>query len=244
MQPTTINLDKKSNTPHKNNIVVLTGVFLIIAGVLLAAHRLNAGIPYWLVSWPAGVIAIGLLIGVYHRFRAGFWLIPVCWGSYLMAQLILPELHLGNYATALSFIIAGVIFLLIKRRPLNLPAMPSSFAKQPDVSVFAFAGNAKRDITSQDFSTGEVISVLGNTVADFRKADIQNNASISVIAVMSSAKIFIPDSWTVRNDITTVFGDIKHNSDTNTAIAAENKIINFTGIAIFGAIEIISCRVD
>ncbi|MGI8951705.1 MAG: LiaF transmembrane domain-containing protein [Chitinophagaceae bacterium] len=52
---------------------IWTGLFLVIVGVLLLAQKMHAGIPDWFISWPVLIIAIGILIGIQHKFRNFFF---------------------------------------------------------------------------------------------------------------------------------------------------------------------------
>jgi len=237
MQPNVTVLQK----PISN---VWLGSFLIAAGLVAAAKKLDYGVPSWLASWPAAIIAGGLLLGIYHRFRTVFWMIPVFWGAYLMAMQQMPSLNLSKYVGAASFILAGVILIAVrsnrsgfsKKQSLIGPVKKESF-----VTANSFLCNTKRYVKSQDFKGADATSILGNTLIDLREANIQDTAYIDVTAVLGNTKILIPENWVMRNNITAVLGDVRHKNIRNSPVVEDGKVIVLDGTAILGNIAIISC---
>jgi predicted membrane protein len=229
--------NKTLNTPL---FTTWLGIFLVAAGGLIVAAKLSLGIPEWLVSWPIAVIAIGLLIGIQWKFRAGFWLIPLFWGTYLLIEELVPSLDLANYASPVSLILAGIAIILIRRRR-RLVKFEAQFEKAAFINVTGFGGVTKRDIISNNFKGADVTSVMGSTIIDLRNADIQGKALVDVTVFLGSAKIYIPKTWAVDNDVTTVFGEVKYHPVYNGSLIREDKTIRLDGTALFGKIEVIAC---
>src|SRR5436190_9605965 len=100
----------------KSQNKVWTGLFLILIGILLLANKMHAGIPDWIFTWPMLAIAIGIFIGIQHRFRHFIWIIPVIWGGFALVDQQRPELYLHNYTTPLVLILLGLFFILRRSR--------------------------------------------------------------------------------------------------------------------------------
>lgn len=240
MQANITDMEQEKKTPGAHSSSVWIGLFLVAAGVLLVAYKLDAGVPAWLVSWPVAVISIGLLVGIYSRFKTFFWAIPFFWGFFLLAEQQAPELDLGKYAAPASLIMVGIILLYkwdkFKNRPLS-----SQFSKEGFVDFTCLLSNTKKEIITPDFRGADITCILGNTVVDLRKADIQTPVLIDAAIFMGNAKILIPEAWTVQNEISAVFGEAKQTRRNVSAILREDKLLKFNGSAIFSTIEIISC---
>ena len=236
----TITMEQNNKSLNRPLLTTWLGIFLIAAGGLIVAVKLSLGVPEWLVSWPIAVIAIGLLLGVQWKFRGGFWLIPLFWGIYLLIEELVPSLNLAEYASPVSFILAGITIILIRRRR-RFAKVKAQFDKNSFINVTGFGGIAKRDIITDNFKGADVTSVMGNTIIDLRNADIQGKALIDVTVFMGSAKIYVPKTWSMDNDVTTVFGEVKYYPVHNDTSVRQDKVIRLDGTAIFGVIEIIAC---
>jgi len=220
------------------------GIFLIAAGLTAAAIQLHYQVPSWLASWPTAIMAGGILLGIYQRFKTLFWLIPVFVGAYLMAMQQAPWLNIGQYAGASLVILVGVILVARQRHaryPVNIQHLPEGGAADEIITANSFLCNTKRFITSQHFQGAEASCILGNTLIDLRDADIQGTARINVTTVLGNTKIYIPEHWVMRNNITAVLGDIRHKNIRTKPDTAENKLIVIDGTAILGNIAIVSC---
>ncbi len=237
-------MEKDKTISQKPVSTVWLGLFLTTAGLIAAAVRLNYNIPTWLASWQAVIVAGGLLLGIYQRFRTLFWLIPVVVGVYLTALQQASWLNLEKYAGPGLVILAGFI-LMAKQRSRPYPAQKKGLLGDNEagdvVTADSFLCNTKRFINSQHFKAAEATSILGNTLIDLREAGLQGTAHIDVTAVLGNTKIYIPESWIMRNNITAVLGDVRHKNVHNNPIAKEEKVIVLDGTAILGNIIIISC---
>src|SRR5262245_56480094 len=66
---------------HSKHSRVWTGIFILLIGI---AALLRTSFPEyfdWLFSWEVLLIALGLFIGVRHKFRGIAWLILILIGS-------------------------------------------------------------------------------------------------------------------------------------------------------------------
>ncbi|HWB23882.1 MAG TPA: LiaF domain-containing protein [Chitinophagaceae bacterium] len=214
------------------------GLFLVTAGLLLIAYRLNTGIPDWLVSWPMAVIAIGLLVGIYHRFKNLFWLIPVFWGGFLMAEVQIPELNLGDYAGAVSLILVGLFFIYIKRAR-GSRAVTAFDSNEGPQDVTTILGHTRRSVVTSNFKRFNAVCVMGNTEIDFNAALVEDTAVIDVTLVMGAAKLTMPANWIIKNEINPVMGAVEDRRRTPAAgYPAASKTVVLRGTVFMSAIDI------
>ncbi|RYY93374.1 MAG: hypothetical protein EOO11_19845, partial [Chitinophagaceae bacterium] len=95
---------------------IWTGLFLLVVGSVLLAHRAGVDLPPWLLSWPLLLIGVGLWMGARHRFRGYGWLLPILIGGIAFVDDIRSDLNLRPYIWPLVLIGAGLAFIFRPRR--------------------------------------------------------------------------------------------------------------------------------
>jgi predicted membrane protein len=232
------------------------GLFLIAGGCLFLAYRMGAMLPGWLFTFPTALIAIGLFIGVRHRFRNPFWLVPTLFGGFLLLDKVLPELNMENYKGPLVVILIGLYFLIKPRRSrfsrekwqsIRAEIHDEMHKKEKDefvetddseyvdaVSVF---GGVKKTILSKNFRGADITCFMGGTELDFSNADIQGTVIIEATVIFGGAKIIVPAHWDVKSEVVAVFGGIEDKRKFTTVVD-HTKVLLLKGVASFGGIEI------
>ena len=92
-----------------------SGVFLLLAGLLLLAYKMGAPIPGWVFTWPVLLIAIGLFTGIKSRFHNPGSFILILIGCVFLADQSIPGIDLHRYITPIILIGLGILFLLRPR---------------------------------------------------------------------------------------------------------------------------------
>jgi predicted membrane protein len=232
---------------------IWTGLFLIVAGLLLFANKMHAGIPDYLFSWPMLAIAIGLLIGIQHRFKTFVWIIPIIWGGFALIDQQRPELNLRNYTAPLVLIFIGLFFIMRRSRFPGY-AQRREWKEQwrqnlhehdinnttdgewiDSTSVF---GGAKKIILSKNFKGGDITCFMGGAEIDLSQADIQGKIVIDTTAVFGGIKLIIPPNWDLKIEITAVFGGVEDKRPVHVTKVDPDKVLVLDGAAVFGGIEI------
>ncbi len=232
---------------------VWTGLFLLGVGILLLANKMHAGVPDWVFSWPVLVIAIGVLIGIQHRFRNLFWAIPVIWGGFALIDQQRPELNLHNYTAPIVLILLGLFFILRRSKYPTYTQRREwrnqwrSMRDRYDInnttngewidstSVF---GGAKKVILSKNFKGGDITCFMGGAEIDLSQADIQGKVVMDTTAVFGGIKLIVPPNWDLKIQITAVFGGVEDKRPVQATKVDPDKILVLDGAAIFGGIEI------
>ena len=237
-----------------------TGLFLIIIGVLLFAYKMNAGIPDWVFTWQMLLIGIGLLIGIQHRFRTFFWLVPMIIGGFGLLDKFNPDFNLSNYTAPLILVLLGLFFVFrrsnrypsheqrrgwreewrAKRRGYEATATQNINTTSDgewldSTSVF---GGAKKVIVSKNFKGGDITCFMGGAEVDLTKADIQGKVVMDITAVFGGVKLIIPPNWDLKIEITAVFGGVEDKRPSHLVKADPDKLLILDGAAVFGGIEV------
>ncbi len=95
---------------------IFTGLFMLGAGVILLMQKIANPFPWWLFTWPAGLIIFGVFLGVRKKFRGPGWLILILLGSLFLWNSLIPGINLERFTVPIFLIVAGIAFMLRPRR--------------------------------------------------------------------------------------------------------------------------------
>src|SRR4051812_45534932 len=96
---------------------VWTGFFLLVIGALLLLKTASIILfPFWFFTWPVLLITVGLFSGVKHGFRGPLWIILIIIGSFSLADIINPAMHMDRYTWPIMFIAIGLAFIFRPKR--------------------------------------------------------------------------------------------------------------------------------
>jgi predicted membrane protein len=246
---------------HKRGKII-GGIFVVIAGTLFLGRELGADIPYWVFSWKMLVIAIGLYMGLKHRFRRWGWIIPVVVGGAFLAVDLYPELTIKPILWPSLIILIGLIMIFKPRRKWGRHRHWKKWDKHnysqdykycesrsykettSDGDTLDFSvvfGNIKRNVISKDFKGGEMSIVMGGGELNLSQADINGTVSLEVNAVLGGARLVVPANWMIKSELSSVMGSVDDKRQINTGVSHDpNKVLRLEGNVCMGGIEIIS----
>jgi predicted membrane protein len=243
-------MEQYERKPPRATNKIWTGLFLIVVGLLLLAHKMNAGLPDYIFSWPMLAIAIGFLIGLQHKFRTFIWIIPVVWGVFALVDQLNPQLNLHDYTAPLILILIGLFFIMRRSRYPGFAQRREQWHKNwreqninnitdgewiDSTSVF---GGAKKVILSKNFKGGDITCFMGGAEIDFSQADIQGKIVMDTTAVFGGIKLVVPPNWDLKIEITAVFGGVEDKRPVQVTKPDPGKVLVLDGAAVFGGIEI------
>jgi predicted membrane protein len=229
------------------------GILLLVIGLIFFLRNFGIGVPHWVFTWHTILLAIGLLIGYRRNFTGGGWMVMVVIGGIFTLEDI-AGLDMSEYYFAGAFIILGLYMILKpsgrnkfnwKKKPLdfniNDPQEAAGTDENPQhdyvdsVNIF---GGSKHQIFSKNFKGGDVVSVFGGCDLIFSQADFEGTVTLDVIAIFGGVKIVIPPTWTVKTELTPVFGSVDDKRSIIPATGETQKILKITGVAIMGGVDI------
>ncbi|BAV08054.1 Cell wall-active antibiotics response 4TMS YvqF [Filimonas lacunae] len=108
-------MDNFEDKPEIKRSGVLGGLFLVIIGSVLLAHKMGAPFPDWLFTWPMILIVAGIFSGIKKRFRDFSWLILIALGGIFLTERMFPELNFKEYILPVVVIFIGICFLFRPR---------------------------------------------------------------------------------------------------------------------------------
>lgn len=237
---------------------VFSGILIVAAGSLFLAKELGADIPGWIFTWKMFLIALGLIIGVKHKFRNPGWLILVLVGGAFLVSDLYPGIALKPILWPVLVILFG-LFIIFKprrkrkehywrkwqkhqqhrRRSFDMSCSKEETDNQEVLDCTIFMGGTKKNILNKDFKGGEVVAVFGGTEINFLQADFEDTVTLDVVAVFAGVKLILPANWEVQSELVSAFGSIEDKRPVQPKNSEEKtKILVLKGTVFFGGIDI------
>ena len=238
-----------------------TGIFILLIGIV-ALLKVAYVIPpewSWIYTWPVFLIALGLFIGIRHRFHGISWLILMLIGGAFLADHLYPDYNMQRYTWPIVMIVLGIFFILRPRRrwyweinEKKNPDVSTSFnpsnnlntdtsatdSKEDYVNATSVFGGAKKNILSKNFKGGEIVNIFGGTELNLSQADINGEAIIEMTTIFGGTKLIIPSNWTVKSDAAVIFGGVEDKRAMPAPNESIGKTLTLKGTVIFGGIDI------
>jgi predicted membrane protein len=245
---------------------VYTGLFLLVAGIVVLANKMGMPIPRWFFSTGMLLIGIGFLVGLKSKFKNIGAFILFAIGGIFLADEFFPQMNIEKFATPITLIGVGIYFIFRpKHTAFNKKKFDkwntwgnvhndygtkastenfksdNAFATTENVehidAVVVFSG-LKKNIVSKNFKGGELTCFMGGAEINLAQADIQGNIVLDVTNVFGGTKLVVPSNWVIQNEVTAVFGAVEDKRPVNTAMLDSNKTVVLKGTCLFGGIEI------
>lgn len=256
---------QKSETEHfkawdKNHRAgkIFGGLIIAGIGVLFLAREMGVWFPSWLFTWQLLLITIGIYTGIKHAFQNIGWLVMILIGTvFLIRDYFFLDYDISNYLWPVVLIIIGLYVMIKPRRPFDRPFRRNRFGArnrtmaQNDsqnmsstedefIEISTVFGSNNKNVISKNFRGGEINCVFAGSEINFMQADISGYVNLEVNQVFGGTRLIIPSNWTVKSELTAVFGNVEDKRPVQRSIQPDvNKVLILRGAAVFGGIEIV-----
>jgi predicted membrane protein len=225
---------------------IFGGAIVVFIGVVFLLRRAGVDLPYWLISWPMLLIAVGLFIGIRHSFRGFVWAFPIVIGLIFLLDNFFPYYDFYHFTWPLVIIAIG-FFIMFRSGKKN-----RDWKKWDDVNTThnfsddyidstVLFGGIKKNIISKNFRGGEASTVFGGTEINLTQADVEGKIVLDITQIFGGTKLLVPPHWKIQSeDLVSIFGGVE---DKRPAVADlskvdPNKVLILKGTCIFGGIDI------
>ncbi len=212
------------------------GVILVLVGFAIIANQLDFipnRLENVLFTWQTFLILLGVIfITTRDNKITGYILIGVG-GFFILPELVDVPWEIRRIFWPSIFIIAGLLIIFKGTGFIRGGKYDSATNSEDiidDVNVF---GGGDRQITSQNFKGGSIVSVFGGGKYDLRMAKLgSGKCVIETVNVFGGSNIIVPSDWNVKSEVVGIFGgfsDKRHIMEPN-----PEKTLIIKGVAIFG----------
>jgi len=256
---------KKLEKEHRRG-KVFGGFLIVTAGALFLAKELGAEIPQWIFTWKMFLIAVGLIIGVKHKFMHPGWLILVLVGGAFLLADIYPSIAIKPLLWPVLIIIFG-LFIIFKphkkrrehhwkkwqkfhqhnhrhnhgyNRGYNTDCFVEETTTNEDVLDYTtFMGGIKKIVLTKNFKGGDVTTVFGGAEMNFMQADFEGTTTLELTCVFAGTKLIIPSNWEINSELVSAFGSVEDKRPVQPKnTEGSTKTLILKGNVFFGGIDI------
>ena len=131
-------------------------------------------------------------------------------------------------------IVAGLAILLRKRGRLDAHKIDAGSVDY--LNEINILSGQKTIITNKNFKGGKITNILGGTEIDFSRADLGEKVVVlDSFTLFGGCKIIVPQDWTLKFEIFTIFGEFSDERKTSSVEVVTNpdKVLIMKGAVIF-----------
>jgi len=240
-----INIDDQNQKPA-NNGKVIVGMLLLILGIGFLLQQLDFFfIPSWLISWPVGMIILGLYLGAKHNFQNLVWIILVLIGVVNLSDDIFPAAELHHLLWPLAVISLGIWLILRRNKNWNKKDWSNKWESKwnehqyKNGNPFEPVITPVTPVTPTDPETGSAVPPSGSTnippTDNFSGNPLRGDDYLDAVSIFGGVKKMILSKNFKGGEIVNVFGGAE--LDFTQADINGRVIIDIT--QIFGGTKII-----
>jgi hypothetical protein len=227
---------------------VFGGIVVLTVGAVILLDRLGFGMPYWLLSWPMILIAVGIFLGVRHGFRGPAWIILITVGSIFLIDRIDHDIDFHRFIWPTILIAVGLVLIFRPKKKKTDPfatteggaAIDESNDRTDFIDSVIIFGGVKKQIISKTFRGGKLTTIFGGTELNLSQADVTGRIEIDLTQIFGGTKLIVPPHWRVQSDeLVNIFGGLDDKRPIQVGVAPDmTKVIVIKGTCIFGGIDI------
>lgn len=210
----------------------LSGAGIIIIGfaALLGSFNVFNFNELFITWWPLLVVAAGLISFVDNPHRI-IWPIVIISFGILFQLRTLGAVDVNPWQLFWPVVIIVLGWIIITKQ-LQKPTVASD--KSDNLTVILGGTETVND--SKDYKGGSLTVVMGGGVLDLRHAVIKKEATIDVLMLLGGYEIKVPETWTVRTQVSPILGGVENK--TVTARKSNTPVLIITGAAVLGGLQI------
>jgi predicted membrane protein len=236
--PQAFSQDPYFRNRHRSNRIA-AGVVIILIGLAVLAKK--TGLIFMNIHlWPFILIAIGLYLGVKHKFRhAAAWILIAIGTVHLIPAFELMGV-LSRHLILPVAIIAGGLFMIFKpkRHYRSRYYSNTGIVNDDHLDINVSFGERKAIVTSRNFQGANIYNSFGSTTLNLLQADSTEVMTIDLQVSFGAVEIIVPSHWEVQFELSPTFGSIEDRRYIHTNNGTEKKLIILRGSCSFGSIEV------
>jgi len=212
---------------------ILTGLGIITLGIfaLLSSFDVLSFASIARNWWPVAVIFAGLIMLI-NNPRNYLWalIVMIVGSSFLIRELGYTDFNIFKLIWPAALIVVGGSILF------NRSARKATTNEKDREDSFAFLGGVDSKNTSGDYQGGKATAVMGGVTLDLRKAKIDREATLQVLAFWGGVEIKVPENWVVKSRAHAILGGVDNKANSDDKKGAP--VLYIVGDVIMGGVDI------
>ena len=238
---------------HKSKHIIL-GLLLIAAGVFFILKNLGILSPFAssiIFSWQMLLIAIGLTWVANHKRTPGIILI-IIGAAYLAPEFFNLPINFHEIFWPSLLILGGILMIFSRGRHFahrhaytinNGTDDYLGYGTEDYIDVVLVFSGSERNITSQNFKGGSIVTVFGGSKIDLTHAALADGINyLEVVCAFGGVELYIPSDWNVKIEVISALGGFSDKRMMINPTVDTNKTLIIKGVAAFGGGEIKSAK--
>jgi predicted membrane protein len=224
---------------------MLIGFLILAAGMAILLSNLGVldyEIKRYLLRWEMILIGIGIIMLLSHENKGPGIVFIVIGGAIYARDFFDLNFNFWQLFWPAILILAGIM-IIFRRKFEHHPGSEKKNLSDTDdiIDEVAVFGGGDRNIVSQNFQGGKILAIFGGSNFYMTKARLAPGKNyIDILAIFGGLKMVVPEDWTVRINVISVFGGFSdkhkiHVPDEN--MKPESELI-IKGFVLFGGGEI------
>lgn len=210
-------------------------IMVLIGSVFLADRNVN-GMDFHRFLWPAILIIIGLTFILRPKRNRNS-------GRFNFGNRSYPYPKRGGHGFAAGDPTSGDDGERPEAEDTNAGSVSGAeFDWRDDhgeiLDINSVFGGIKRFVVSKNFQGGAITTFMGGAEINLVQADISHTILIDISNLFGGTKLIVPANWTVKNEVSAVFGGVEDKRNLAALVPDKDKILLLKGICVFGGIEL------
>ena len=213
-----------------NNKRAVVGIILVLIGAVFLLDNLgfDVYIPYYLFSWPAIFVVLGVINLISGSGRSALVFFGLAAIFYLHHYRIVS---IGEM-WPLILIVIGLSFIFRKRpAPKNISETDDNYFDE--IGIF---GGTERKYVSESLKGGKITCIFGGSEIDLRGSHAQDGAVIEIFCMFGGVELMLPEDWKVNMDATAIFGGFSDSR--KNVVSSSDTTVHIKGFTMFGGGEV------
>ncbi len=220
----------------------LFGIILILLGIGFLLDQFNIISFNNIISiyWPLILIVIGV-VGFLNRKNSKLVnTVIIILGIFFQARnLDWIDINIFQLFWPIILIVLGIRIISSKNisDSRDRDHEDKNISLDDHIDEFAIMSGLETRIESQEFKGGKITSIMAGIELDLRDSKLyEDEATISINAVMSGVEIYVPEHWKIEHNGSPILGEFSNKKRYKEDLDVPILRINFT--LIMGSIEI------
>lgn len=221
---------------------IIIGIIFVVIGLLFLLRNLGLFpfyIPHYFFDWEVIFLIVGVLL-MLSRSNKTPGVVFFSIGLFGLVHEIFDVSFWQLWPLILVVVGLSIIFQKKMMRRNDEDEVEFDNLDMDYIDEVAVFGGGEKKVNSYNFKGGKVTSIFGGSEVDLTNAQLAVGKSvIDVLTIFGGSTFIVPDDWSVKVDVTSVFGGFSDSRSQRLKVVPDpDKQLIIKGFTMFGGGEI------